>query len=204
MRATRPVRALLIAAAAALLLASNAAAQRSTTRGFTLGAHLQGASLKVEDGDPDGGAGLGVRAGYGFNRLFTGYIEVDGIEFDVENPELNGTWSMAHVDLGVRFNFANSLRAWIPFLEAAVGARAVSVDDANVDDENVDEVSFNGGAFSLGGGIGFYVSQKLALETLVKWSGGEFTEIEIGRFSGDVLDLDAASFRFKIGIAWWP
>src|SRR5688572_25977181 len=106
MRLTWGLRAVMLVAAAAGMTASSAVAQRSTTRGFTIGAHLQGASLAVENRDPDGGGGFGVRAGYGFNRRFTGYLEVDGIVFDVENPELGGEWSMAHADLGIRFNFA--------------------------------------------------------------------------------------------------
>jgi hypothetical protein len=199
-----PVRAGTLAALATLLLTGSAAAQRSTTRGFTLGAHLQAASLTIEDGDPDNGGGLGIRAGYGFNRLFTGYLEIDGIAFDVENPELNGNWSMAHVDLGMRFNFANSLRRWVPFLEAALGGRAVTVDDASVDNDAIGSVSFNGGAFSIGGGVGFFVSQKVALETVLKWSAGEFTEIDVGNLSVSGLDIEATSFRFKFGVAWWP
>ena len=204
MRVTWPVRTCAVALAVVLMQSSPAAAQRSTTRGFTLGGHLQAASLTVEDGDPDGGGGLGIRAGYGFNRLLTAYLEVDGIAFDVENPELDGEWGMAHVDLGVRFNFANSLRAWVPFLEAAVGGRAVTVEDGRVNGTNVGEVSFSGSAFSLGGGIGFFLSEKVALETVLKFTGGEFTQIDVGNVSVDGLDLDASSFRFKFGVAWWP
>ncbi|HSL70952.1 MAG TPA: hypothetical protein VK864_11970, partial [Longimicrobiales bacterium] len=72
MRSSWPVRAVMLAAAAAGMAVSPVAAQRSTTRGFMLGAHLQGASLTVQDGDPDSGGGLGLRAGYGFSRRFTG------------------------------------------------------------------------------------------------------------------------------------
>ena len=181
-------------------------AQQSTTRGFNLGVHLVGASLTVEndDDDPASGGGLGLRAGYGFNRKLMGYFEVDGIVFDVENPELEGEWSMAHVDLGVRYSFANSLNRWVPFLDAAIGARAVGVEDARSDGENVGEVTFTGGAFSLGGGVAFYPSQKFAIETLLKFTGGTFDEIEVGNVSVRNLDIDASSFRFKVGVSWWP
>ena len=182
-----------------------AQAQRSTTRGFNVGAHLQGASLRVEDDDDDaGGGGLGARLGYGFNRNFTGYLEVDGIVFDVENPDLQGEWAMVHVDLGVRYNFANSLRRWIPFLEGALGVRAVSVEDARSDGENVGEVTFSGGAFSLGGGVSFFTSEKFALETLAKFTGGSFEQVDIGAISVRDLDIDASSFRLKLGVSWWP
>lgn len=188
----------------ASLAATAAAAQNSTTRGFSVGAHLQAASLTVEDDDPAGGGGLGVRAGYGFNRNFTVYLEADGIAFDVENPELEGEWAMAHVDLGVRYNFANSLRRWVPFLDAAIGARAVSVDDATSDGADVGTLTFNGGALSVGGGISFFVSQTFALETLVKFTGGKFEEIEVGDVAVRNLDIDASSFRLKLGVSWWP
>ena len=183
-----------------------AAAQRSTTRGFNVAVHLQGASLTVEGDEEDaaGGGGLGARVGYGFNRRFTGYLEVDGIVFDVENPDLEGKWAMAHVDLGVRFNFANSLNRWVPFLEGALGARAVSVDDARSDGENVGTVTFSGGAASIGGGVSFFTSEKLALETLVKFTGGTFEQIDVGDVSVRNLDIEASSFRFKVGISWWP
>jgi hypothetical protein len=203
MRFIGPVRAATLAIVASLA-ATTAAAQNSTTRGFSVGAHLQAASLTVEDGDAAGGGGFGVRAGYGFNRNFTGYLEADGIAFDVENPELQGEWTMAHVDLGVRYNFANSLRRWVPFLDAAIGARAVSVEDATSDGADVGTVTFSGGALSLGGGISFFASQTFAIETLVKFTGGSFEEVEVGNVSVRNLEIDASSFRFKLGVSWWP
>jgi hypothetical protein len=167
-------------------------------------AHLQGASLTVQDDDPDSGGGLGARVGYGFDRHVMGSFEVDGVVFDVANPDFGGYWSMVHADLGARYNFANSLRRWVPFLEAAFGVRGVSVDDATVGGESVGRLNFSGGAFSLGGGISFFVKEKLAVETLTKWSSGTFQQIEVRNVTVNNLDIDAKSFRFKLGLAWWP
>ncbi|MGH7467370.1 MAG: outer membrane beta-barrel protein [Longimicrobiales bacterium] len=204
MRSTWSLRAVILAVAAAGMAASSAVAQRSTTRGFTVGAHLQGASLTVENDDPAGGGGLGIRAGYGFNRRFTGYLEIDAIVFDVANPEFGGYWSMAHVDLGLRFNFANSLRRWVPFLEGALGVRGVTLDDAIVNGDPAGELNFSGGAASIGGGISFFPTEKFAIETLMKFTGGTFEQIDVGNVSVRNLDIEASSFRFKFGIAWWP
>jgi len=204
MRSTsRALRATLLALAATLT-ASAATAQLSTTRGVNLGIHFLGASLKVEDGDPSGGGGLGARLGYGFNRSFMGYLEADGIVFDVENPELQGRWTMAHFDLGGRYHFANSLRRWVPFLDAAITARAVSVEDANSDGMDIGTITFSGGALSVGGGIAFYASEKLAIETLMKFTGGKFQQVDLGAVSVRNLDIDASSFRFKFGLSCWP
>jgi hypothetical protein len=188
----------------ASMAATPAAAQRSTTRGFNIGAHLQAASLKVEDDEPSGGGGAGIRVGYGFNRTLTGYVELDGITFDVENPELEGEWTMGQVDFGLRYNFANSQRRLIPFLDAAIGGRAVSVEDATSEGEDAGKVTFSGGAFSLGGGVSFFTSEKFAVETLVKFTGGKFEQIDVGDVSVRNLDIDASSFRFKLGVSWWP
>jgi hypothetical protein len=215
MRSTPALRAALLAAFAAGAAVSPAVAQRSTTRGFTVGAHFQGASLAVEDADPSetllvegadpsSGGGAGLRVGYGFNRNFTGYIEADGITFDVENDYFGGEWSMAHVDLGLRYNFANSLRRWIPFVEASIGTRAVRLENATVDGDSVGRLNFTGGSASLGGGVGFFVSETLAIESLVKFTGGTFREIETGNVTVGDHDIDASSFRFKLGLAWWP
>ena len=205
MRSNWTLRAVMLAFSASLA-ATPAAAQQSTTRGFNIAGHLQGGSLNVEDDDDDpaSGGGLGLRAGYGFNRRFMGYLEVDGIQFDVENPELEGDWAMAHIDLGVRYHFANSLRRWVPFLDAALGVRAVSVDDARSDSVNVGTVTFSGGSFSLGGGVAFFTSEKFSLETLVKFTGGTFEQIDVGNVSVRDLDIEASSFRFKLGVSWWP
>ena len=204
MRSTLAFRAALLAAFAAGTAVSPVDAQRSTTRGFTIGAHLQGASLTVEDDDPAGGGGLGLRAGYGFNRNFTGYVEADGIAFDVDNPDFGGEWTMGHVDLGLRYSFANSLNRWIPFLEAAVGGRAVRLENATVEGNAAGELNFSGGSLSLGGGLGFFASEKLAIETLVKFTGGTFEQVDVGNVSVNDLDIEASSFRFKLGLAWWP
>jgi len=182
-----------------------AAAQQSTTRGLTLGLHLSGASLVVEGEDRNEGGGLGVRVGYGLNRTVTLFAQLDGAQVDVPSSDaLQGEWSMGHVDLGARFHFASTLRRWVPYLQAALAGRVVSVDEAVLNQVPVDDVSFTGGGFSLGGGIMLYVRETLALDLHLMWTGGEFTEIEVGNQSLSGLDLDAQSTRLGLGVAWWP
>ncbi len=178
--------------------------QESTTRGFNLGAHLQGGSLYVGDADGESGGGLGVRLGYGINRIVDLYIEADGISVDSSNPkELQGDWTLAHIDLGARFHFANTLRSWVPYLDAAIGGRVASVRNAEVEDQDVGTIKFNGGALSLGGGLSVYLKENLALDVGVKASFGTFNEVEIGTLSIGDLDIEATSTRFKVGIVWW-
>ncbi len=181
------------------------AGQKSTTRGLNLGFHLQAASLSVQDGKSDGGGGAGFRLGYGLNRIVTLYLEIDGITVDSEgSDEFQGTWSLGHADLGARFHFANTLRSWVPYLEVAIGGRGASVSDARSDGNDVGDIKFSGGSFSFGGGLYLYFKQTLAADIGLKFSGGKFTEVDLGPISLNNLDIDANSTRFKVGIVWWP
>jgi len=73
-----------------------------------------------------------------------------------------------------------------------------------VNSQNAGDISFSGGSFSFGGGIYAYFTQTFALDVGVKFSGGEFTELDLGSVSLTNLDIDANSTRFKVGIVWWP
>ncbi len=204
---TVPSRRALVALvlASSALLPGKAAAQLSTTRGLSLGAYLQGTSLTIEGGDVNSGGGLGLRAGYGFNRIVTGFLHIDGAKIDVpDGSDLIGEWGLAHGEIGARFHFANSLRRWVPYLETSVGARAVTVKNASVEGEDANSVSFNGGAFTVGGGLNTFFNKSLSLDVSLRWTGGKFSEIDLGSVAVRNLDIDAASFRFGVGLVWWP
>lgn len=191
--------------AALALVAARGEAQRSTTRGWSLGAHLLGTSLTPEGGSASSGGGLGVRAGYGFNRIFTGFVEIDGSKIEIDEAgTIIGSWELAHAEVGARFHFANSLRRWVPYVETSIGARAVTVRDAAFAGQDRGNVTFNGGAFTLGTGLSAYLKPTLAFDASLKWTGGKFTEIDLGDTAIQNLDIEAASFRFGLGLIWWP
>jgi hypothetical protein len=193
------------AAAALLLSATPLTGQESTTRGLNLAFHFQGASLKLEDSDAAGGGGGGIRVGYGINRIVTLYAEADGVTVEAGNPSIfAGDWTLGHAELGARFHFANSLRSWVPFLEVAAGARAASVKDVEAFNQTWGDAEISGGVLTLGGGIYAYFSETLALEVDLKFSTGEFTQIDLGPLSVENLDVKAQSTRFKVGVIWWP
>lgn len=185
--------------------ASPALSQRSTTRGWSFGAHVQATSLTPEGGTTSSGGGLGIRAGYGFNRIVTGFVHVDGSQIDItEGGSIVGSWNLAHAELGARFHFANSLRRWVPYVETSVGARAVEVRDAEFAGKSVGNVTFNGGAFTVGTGLSTYLKPSLAFDVSLKWTGGKFTEIDLGNVVQKNLDIEATSVRFGLGMIWWP
>ncbi len=38
----------------------------------------------------------------------------------------------------------------------------------------------------------------------MKFTTGTFEQIDVGNVTIRDLDIDASSFRLKIGVAWWP
>lgn len=197
--------ALPLATLALLLWPAAIAAQQSTTRGFNVGVHLSAASLTVESQDRNDAGGGGIAVGYGLNRNFTIFAQLDGAEFD-EQPagDLEGDWRLGHVDLGARYHFASSLRRWVPYLQAAFAYRAVTVGDAVFEGAQADEVELSGGGLSLGGGLGYYLNESFALDAQLIWTSGEFTTLRIDNTSRTGFDVDATSGRFNLGIVWWP
>ncbi len=198
---------LLVAALVPLLAPSMASAQLSTTRGLSLGVHVQGTSLKVEDAnETNSGGGLGLRVGYGFNRIVTGFIHVDGAQIDVASGgTITGKWNLGHGEIGARFHFANSNRRLVPYLEGAAGARVVTVSEATVSGSpDVEDISFNGGAVTFGAGLSTFFKKRAAFDVSLKWTGGTFSEVDLGDIAVRNLDIDATSFRFGIGLIFWP
>ncbi len=197
---------LLTAAVAALAFPpSSLQAQKSTTRGFMLGAHLSGASLTLENEDRNAAGGGGLLVGYGLNRNITLLVQFDGAQFDEQSTgDLEGDWRMGHVDFGVRYSFANSLRSWVPYLQGAFGYRSVSVQDPIVDNVQREEVEISGGGLTLGGGVDIYFAETFALDLQLLWTGGEFNTLRVDNVSATGFDVDATSARFNVGVAWWP
>lgn len=197
----------LLAAAATCILAtpSGLEAQESTTRGFMLGAHVSGASLTIENQDRNDAGGGGLTVGYGLNRNITLLVQLDGAQFNEQSTgTLEGDWRMGHVDFGVRYSFANSLRSWVPYLQGAFGYRSVSVQDPVVDNTQRSEVEISGGGLTLGGGVDIYFTQTVALDIQLLWTGGEFTTLRVDNVSATGFDVNATSARFNLGVAWWP
>jgi len=179
--------------------------QESTTRGFMLGAHLSGASLTLENQDRNNAGGGGLIVGYGLNRNITLLLQLDGAQFDEQSTgTVEGDWQMGHVDLGIRYSFANSLRRWVPYLQGAFGYRSVSVQDPIVDNTQREEVEISGGGLTLGGGLDFYFTESFALDVQLLWTGGEFNTLRVDNVSATGFDVDATSARFNLGVAWWP
>lgn len=66
------------------------------------------------------------------------------------------------------------------------------------------DLEASGSVFSLGGGVQYFVSRKVALNGAVFWSGGEFSTVSLNGVGVTNAELDATSTRLNLGLAWYP
>lgn len=180
--------------------ADRAHAQRSNTRGVFLNLHLNGAGIGYNEDqiDPQSGGGLGFQVGYGVSRLVTLYLGIDGSV--MSNDEVEDAFGLAHVDLGTQLNFGLARSAARPYLNLAFTGRAATFDLGASD-----EVELSGGGVTLGGGLKYFFSRAVALDVGAAFTFGTFTDVRVGSVqANDVLDLEAASGRFLLGLSWYP
>lgn len=181
------------------------AAQNSTTEGFTLGLHAGSVSVYAGEADRATGGGGGLLLGYGLTRGLTIFGRVDGANIELEDAaSLQGTWTMGHVDLGVRLHFANPRRSLAPYVEAALTRHIVEVKDLPQPNAfDTDRIRFSDGTLTLGGGVMIYSGETLAFDIGGLVSSGAFTEATVGATRRAAFDLNARSIRLNIGVAWW-
>jgi hypothetical protein len=194
---------LVILGAAAPAIAQSA--DRSNTKGFMLGFALTGTSIKVEDADDaEEGSGATLQLGYGFNRSFTGFIDLSGVK--LEGDPGDGDVTLAQAFLGGRFNIGTSDKRWIPFLDVGLGGRVLEQKDVQFCDPTctTSDVSFSGAAFFLGGGLSFYMTPSLALTGGLHWGVGEFSDVKVDNVTVSGFEADATTTRLNLGITWYP
>ncbi|MET0400116.1 MAG: outer membrane beta-barrel protein [Longimicrobiaceae bacterium] len=172
----------------------------SKTSGLELGVYLNGSALAIENEDEvESGGGLGARLGYGFTDRFQIFAAVTAA--NVEYSDVDDTYALGHFDLGGRFSFGSTAAKLRPFVQAAVGGRAVSLD---LGGETLD---LRGAGFTGGAGLAYFLAPSVALDLGLDFTLGQFTE---GRADGgdwedlEDFEFDAQTTRFNIGLAWHP
>ena len=219
----------MVALVAGIGLASTADAQRTSGQragasasakresqapntGFSLGVYTFVApGLSVSGPDVDGvfstsfGQGLGVSADYGFNDTFSGFASVDlARQSSTPGSVPNGTYGLAHIELGVRANFHVSDPKLVPYLSAGVGRRALAASATDPETGEQFDAGMSGEMMAIGGGIKRYLSPTLALDAGLEVAYGSF-----GHWTdnGDVMDAQVSgtmTTRLRAGIVWHP
>ena len=177
--------------------------QKSTTKGFmgSAGGHMLGWAseyFQYMDENAPSGYGGGLRLSYGVTQLIEPYIGFDITSMGISNVDAQ-SFSMSHVDLGVRFNLGGTILPVRPFVEGGFTARKGKIGQV-INGTSYDDVEFSGGTPHLGGGLRYFFNKAIAA-----YASGLFT---IGKTSNFTLngqkhpdEVDVTTFRIGVGIS---
>jgi len=168
---------------------------KSNPTGFHVAGAVHGAGIVFEgDSDAESGAGGGLALGWGLNRTVTLFVQGSAASIDMAG--YNETYTLAHFDVGARFNFRGPQAKALPYLTAALSGRSAGLDVAG------DLLTITGVGGSVGGGLAVFLSPSAALDFGVLWTMGSFTEAEYQGMK-ETVDVSATSARVNIGVSWW-
>lgn len=204
MRLLTTVRRLLPVALVLLTSTVAAAQTRSTTAGFFVGAHINGSSLQLDDVfDTEWGAGAGLLVGYGINKNWAVFANVDGARLRDENPGFVGNYRLAQLDLGARYTFGKPTQPVRPFAELAVTGRRFDA-ELNLFGITAD-TRWTGGGATIGTGADMFVSKSVAISLAGKLTFGKLGDLKInGVEQPSAESRGATSARLNAGVTWYP
>ena len=200
MRPTR-VRPLLAAALVSVTFAGVANAQRvADTRGFHLGAAVNATSIKLDetefsDDERENGYGANLYAGYNFTQNLGLILSLTAASINDSHTE---DFGVAHIDLAGRASFPGR-SALVPYLEVGVAAVGAEYEVQG------EEVELEGAGISLGGGLNYFFTRRVALDLGFRFTTGEFDTAKIA--NREVETGDGVGFnttRLNLGLAFYP
>ncbi len=176
--------------------------ERSNTKGLNVGAgvHFLGWSsdyFSFLDENASSGFGGGIRAGYGITQLIEPYVAADFTSMDLGDVDAK-SFSMTHIDFGVRFNFAGTVSKLRPFAEGGYSSRTGTVKHVINGSDYVD-VKFKGGTPHAGGGLNYFVKPSFAIFAHGIFTLGKKSDLELNEQSTPDKP-DVTTFRLSLGV----
>ena len=176
--------------------------QSSNTGGLNLAAQVHALGWSSEyfqflDENAGSGYGGGVRIGYGITQLFEPYLGVDFTKMGLSDVDAK-SFSMTHVDLGLRLNFAGTTHPVRPFVEGGYSFRKGTVKEV-INGNSYIDLKFSGGTPHVGGGLHYFLKVPVSI-----FARGIFT---VGKSSNVYLNnektsdkSDITTFRVGVGV----
>lgn len=200
------MRKALITAAAALLASPTADAQVSDNRGWMVNMHVAGAATGAAAGAAEmrrGGA-LGATVGYGFSDRLALLLSVDGARVKYPGPVIadagpTGSYDQLTVDIALRASFLDERSPLRPYLTSGITGVAES---PRPDGTGIVK---SGGGITIGGGLQYFTSPKVAFDAGLLFTAGSFTGVEV---DGEKYEYDEglgfSHSRLQLGVTWHP
>lgn len=198
-RTTLSLAALAFVAFAPAAFAQNASAASKLTFGVNSG------STSI-DADEEGfetksGIGYGLSVGYDLLPALRITAGADLAKIDLKSGD--GDFGLTQLDLGARYSFLNVSQKFTPFMLGSLTNRTMAADvDMGAGEQ---ELAISGLGYSVGGGVDYGFSPKLAFTGAVKYTMGSFSKAEVdGEDAEGFEDIDASGMRLQLGLTWRP
>lgn len=185
-----------------MLAVAQPMAMQSTGSGFFVNIHGNYSqwNFSGDEFGGTGGAGVGLRLGYGFTEGVAIFLEADAAALSEEDDVSGATldYTLGQGVLGVQYTFGSTVSKVRPYAEAGLLAIQTTVDIAGSD------ATFTGAGANFGGGVKYHFNLGLALDAGVRIGVGSLSEAE---FLGETIEIEdggLTSYRFNVGITWHP
>jgi hypothetical protein len=184
--------------------AQDALTLRSNTEGFHIGLsggykHWASSYFNQLDELEPTGIGGGLNLGFGLNQHIELFANLEYHGFALKNDW--DDYGLTVVGVGTRYNFGGTLQKVRPFAELAYNYQYLVVNPVQLNGQ-LFKYELSGGALSLGGGVNFFVTPKLAINL----KGG----VNFGTFSSFLLNEDGVedrpdvkTFQFGLGLNYF-
>lgn len=184
--------------------AQDALTLRSNTEGFHIGLggsykHWASSYFNQLDEIEPTGIGGGLNLGYGLNQHIELFATLDYHTFAFKNNW--DDYNMTIFGVGTRYNFGGTLQAIRPYVELAYNYQYMLISPVNLNGQ-LFKYELSGGALSVGGGLNFFVTPRLAINL----RGGA----NVGKFSSFLLNEegiedrpDVKTFQFGVGLNYF-
>lgn len=184
--------------------AQDAITLRSNTEGFRIGIsagykHWTSSYFNRLDETEPTGLGGGINIGYGLNQHLELFASYDWHTFKFKNEW--DDYGLSAIGVGARFNFGGTLQAVRPFVELGYNYQSLLISPVELNGQTF-EYHMKGGSISLGGGLNYFVTPKLAIMGKVGANLGKFSSFLVDR-DGIEDRPDVKTFQFGIGVNYF-
>ena len=168
----------------------------ASTRGPFVAVQGGGTWVSVRElfGHAEFGGGEGLQAGYGFTPRLA--IVVEGGRARIDGSANDGT--VRHVDGLARLALAGLFRRALPYVEAGMSHRWLTMNDVPVGEASAD-LDMSGPAVTLGAGVHFFLVPQVAIGGAYRWTMGPMSTAYPDNEIFGNLGTNAPSSRVSAG-----
>ncbi len=181
---------------------------QSNTSGFSASAGVSFSSWGSESSfmeglanDEPSGFGYFLGFAYGFNQHLGVRYNHYGLNFS-KNYDWN-RYRTSQNDVLFRYTFGATLARWRPFLQTGLSFVSNTIDPVSIDGIGEYELRSSGVAFDFGGGVDFFLLDKLAIGIVGDYKFGSYGVLKLDDESIDANEtVDFNFFNINIGLTY--